>query len=489
MELTFSEHLTHRAQLHPGRAAIIVPGRTHTYAELESDSTRTARWLVADGVQPGDRVAIHCHNSYEAIRLFHAVFKAGAVAVPVNTRMKAPEIAYVLDHSGATRYFCAPALAPLARDAAALSALAPEVVDVVPASGVEVALPDGSPETLVAILYTSGTTAKPKGVCFTLTTALAFCRWAETDMIGGENAVGLCTTSLMHVAGMFITLACIYSGATAVILHAFDPAVALDALERYRCTFLFSLPVFLHVLVEEQARQPRDASSLRSSLAGGDSIPLALQAAFQQHFGLPLQEGYGMTEAGILAINPLDGRHGSMGLPTTGTELRIADADGRELPSGETGEIVVRTPVCTPGYWNDPDATHALYNPDGWLRTGDLGCLDADGYLWFRGRVKQIIVKGGSNISPQEVESALTSHPAVRQAGVVGSPDPVYGEKIVAFVSLRTGVATAEAELREFARKQIADYKTPDRIVFLDELPMGLTGKIDRRALKERLAA
>ena len=218
-------------------------------------------------------------------------------------------------------------------------------------------------------------------------------------------------------------------------------------------------------------------------------MPVSLQKRVQGLFGVALQEVYGLTEAVPLTLNPKDAiRQGSLGVAMPGVQLRIVDLNDHDVPDGETGEIVVRSPGNCIGYWNDAPATEALLR-DGWLHTGDLASRDSDGYYWFKGRKKEIIIRGGSNISPQEVEEALYQHPSVMEVGVVGMPDPILGERVIAFVSLRPTDAPSEKELIEFVRQRLADYKTPERILFIEQLPKGLTGKVQRRALKEMLIA
>jgi len=363
------------------------------------------------------------------------------------------------------------------------------VLSAIPSETSATDLPAVDPTETAVILYTSGTTARPKGALCSHRTFLETSRCVETEltMTGG---IGLATTPMMHIAALAMVVGSVYVGAATVLLPGFDPAAILDAIERHRCTFTMSLPALLQFIVDEQARKPRDVSSLRNVLAGGDSVPLALQRRFQELFGIPLQEFYGQTEGGVIAVNPRDSiREGSMGLPLRTVQVRIVDPSGNDVPEGATGEVVLRSPALCCGYWNDPQATACLLR-DGWLCTGDLARRDADGRLWFRGRAKQIIVRAGSNISPQEVEEALYQHPAVREAGVVGKPDPIYGELVVAFVALREGhTGVTESELREYARERLADYKVPEQILIVGELPKGLTGKVDRRALKEHWLA
>ncbi|MGA8593296.1 MAG: fatty acid--CoA ligase family protein [Bryobacteraceae bacterium] len=279
----------------------------------------------------------------------------------------------------------------------------------------------------------------------------------------------------------------LYLGIPAVLLPAFEPGAALDAIERFRCTYTMGLPALLQFVIEEQMRRPRDTSSLRTVLAGGDCVPLKLQERFAVLFGVPLREVIGMTETFPITMNPsLAIRPGSVGIPKSDVELRIVDAADKPLEDGETGEIVVRSPANCVGYWNDPAATEALLR-GGWLHTGDLGTRDSDGYFWFKGRKKEIIIRAGSNISPQEVEEALYQHPAVLEVGVIGEPDSIHGERVIAFVSLRNGAGPREWELREYARRSLADYKVPERIVFIRDLPKGATGKVHRPALKAML--
>jgi long-chain acyl-CoA synthetase len=248
-----------------------------------------------------------------------------------------------------------------------------------------------------------------------------------------------------------------------------------------------ALPTLMQLVVDEQARQPRDRSSLRTVVVGGDSAPPTLQERFAALLGVPLQEVIGMSETMVTAINPKDGiRPGSVGRAVAGVQLALLDAEDRQLPNGEVGEIVIRSPGNCVGYWHDPAATEAVMR-GGWLHSGDLAMRDADGYFWFKGRKKEIIVRAGSNVSPQEVEEVIYQHPDVFEVGVVGEPDPVYGERVVAFVSPRNGNTPGEQELREYARKSLADYKVPEKIFFLPQLPKGPTGKVHRATLKAML--
>ena len=309
------------------------------------------------------------------------------------------------------------------------------------------------------------------------------------ELVSRYGEPSLCVLPMMHAAAFMGVAGTLYYGRSLVLLPKFDPAAVLDAIEQFHCIGLTLMPALWQFVVAEQERAPRRVSSLTWAGAGGDAVPVALQNRFQTVFGVPLQEGYGLSESVVVSLNPIEAlRPGSVGQPLPGVELRVVDVGGCDVAVEETGELLVRSPATCVGYWNDPVATSAALE-GGWLRTGDLVSRDADGYYWFRGRAKEIIIRAGSNISPQEVEEVLYHHPAVREVGVVGQPDPVYGETVVAFVALREEASADTEELREFARNSLADYKIPEKFVFLPVLPKGLTGKVQRRALKEMLTA
>ncbi len=484
--------LRHSAGRNPHKPAIVCGEEVVTYAELDRATDALARWLLATGLESGDRVAIHWCNSVEVVKLYFACFKAGFVAVPVNNRLKTPEIAYILGHSQARLCFSQPELAPLCEAARAecpavrrIYTALPTAAELEDATREPRALPEISPERVAAILYTSGTTARPKGVMHThvsLTGATELMISLGMD----ETHTVLAVTQMVHIAALACALLPgISCGGTVVLVPLFDAALSLDLIERWRCTYVLILPAGLRFLVEEQARAPRVVNSMRLCLAGGDTVPVTLQERFRELFGIPVRELFGMTETvPVTCIRPDAPRGGSLGPALDLVDTRVADPLGVVLPDGRTGELQVQSPANCIGYWDDPENTAATFT-DGWLRTGDLVRRDADGFYWFEGRVKQIIVRGGSNISPQEVEEALYHHPAVLEAGVIGMPDPVHGEMVIAFAALREGLTATEQELRDLVRGRIADYKTPQRIFFLPALPKGLTGKVQRRALKD----
>jgi long-chain acyl-CoA synthetase len=476
-----------RATENPEKTALLSARGTMSYRELDETTTQLAEWFLAQGLRTGERVAIHWSNSFEVVQIFFALFKAGLIAVTVNVRLKPVEIAYILDHSKARMCFSEPSLASMAKQAGPCCPILTELPQLKQMRA-SWQMPRVEPDQPAILIYTSGTTAHPKGVTHTHRTLLCTAEIWARDVMDSSDVVAP-MSQLMHIAALTLLMTCIYVGASIALLPGFCPAAVLDAIEQFRRTFLWGLPAQMQFVVEEQAQSPRRVGSLRTAISGGDSVPIALQDRFRMLFGIPLQEAYGMTETLVMTLIPKDAlRPGSMGVVKEGFELRIVDHAGHDVRENEIGEIVARSAANCIGYWNDPAATEATLG-DGWLRTGDLASRDAEGYYWFKGRKKEVIIRGGSNISPQEVEEALYLHPAVLEAGAVGVPDELYGERVVAFVVVRGGHTVDEETLREFARERLADYKVPEQISFLEEMPKGPSGKVQRRALKEILAA
>jgi long-chain acyl-CoA synthetase len=297
--------------------------------------------------------------------------------------------------------------------------------------------------------------------------------------------------SVCHIAA-FTTqlLPAVSLGATLLLFPSFAPEPVLRSFQEHRVTQCFGLPVLYNALVNCPGAASFDVRSLRFCLAGGDAVPTELQRRFQETFGVEITEACGMTEVIPYCGNPPYGRKktGSIGPPTPGVSIRIVDPTGRDVPPGEPGEILVQSEGNMVGYWENPEATAETLE-NGWLHTGDLGRVDEDGYYWFVGRAKEIIVRGGSNISPLEVEEILYQHPAVKEAAVVGVPDPSWGEVVQAYVALKDADSASEEELLGFLRERIAAYKVPESITFLPDLPKGLTGKVHRKTLKDQAIA
>jgi len=479
----------------PNKPALYNKGRVLTYAELDGEAEHLARRLIACGTKPGDRVALHMQNGVEIAIAYFACFLAGAIAVPINARMKAAEIEYVLEHSGCSIYFGQCELfQEIAKSRGRLPTVRQFVID---GRGLEVGsdrlaaeLATTAPDQPAVILYTSGSTARPKGVVHTHRSAQS----AASDFIRhlrvGEADVVAIVTPMVHSAGFFTLLASVGAAAKALTVAGFDADIVLDAIVQHRGTHMLAMPVMYRALIAAQRGRPRDVSSARAFFAGGDVVPPALQGEFAKCFGCALHEGYGTTETGLVALNLSDAasRVGSFGRPIRGVDIAVVDADGAPVSVGAEGELLVRSASNMAGYWNDPVATDRVLE-HGWFHSGDLVREDREGYLWFRGRKKEVIVRGGSNISPQEVEAVLYQHAAVREAGVAGPPDEIWGQRVVAFVSRRPGLAVTADQLIAFVAERLAVYKTPEEIVFLDDLPKTPAGKVERRALLERYGA
>ncbi len=485
---TLTSCLHESASRFPDKTGIIFEDSRLSYSEIDAQAQGLACKLIASGACPGDRVALHMHNCSDLAISYFACFYAGAIAVPINTRMKAKEIEYVLTHSGASLYLGQPELLPQIEEIRAglynirqFASNWRELEGCLPATH----LPLVTADQPAAILYTSGTTAQPKGAVHTHRTLLSGARGLSLEH---DDAAAI-VTPMVHALAFLTLIASVESAATAVIAGSFDPDAVLDAIERHRCTYMPAMPVMCRALIAAQKARPRNVRSMKRYLAGGDSVPPALKGELDRYFGRPLHEGFGITETGAIAMNwSVAASHaGSFGRAAPGVDIEAANINGDLVAAKAVGEMIVRSPGNMAGYWNDPDATEKALK-DGWFYTGDLVSKDCDGYLYFHGRKKEIIVRGGSNISPQEVEEALYQHPGVREAGVTGVPDATWGERVVAFVSPRSSHAVTADELIGFVAKRLAAYKTPEEIVFLDALPKNTAGKIQRRALRDSLA-
>ncbi|HZT77668.1 MAG TPA: class I adenylate-forming enzyme family protein [Vicinamibacterales bacterium] len=486
------------AETTPDRPALIVGDRRVTYRELDGWSTAAAAQLRDAGVGRRECVALHLTNGVEIVVGYLACFKRGAVALPINTRFRTHEIDYVLRHARAAAYV---GHRDLAREiaewpdhvrvryidgeflaTAERAGLPSDTTGARDSHGAEVS--DDDP---AAVLYTSGTTARPKGVTHTQRTLAALAE-SGAALLGDITGTVFIPLPMVHMAALLGLAASLRQSLTIATAPVFEPHAFLDEFERQRGTAMTGMPVLYRVLVEAQRQRRRDVSSGHMFAVGGDSVPTALQQEFTALFGRPLCEAYGLSEIVPVSMNMEDAmRVGSLGRPSPGVRVRICDAAGGDVARGEIGELCVQAPGVFVGYWNNPDATQQSFR-DGWFLTGDLAHEDADGFYWFDGRKKEIIVRGGSNIAPQEVEEAIYQHPAVAEVAVVGAPDKQWGEIVIAGVALRAGQTVREDELIAFVRERLSLYKCPERVLFMPALPKGPTGKVLRRAVKESLA-
>jgi long-chain acyl-CoA synthetase len=473
-----------------------------TFAQLDRASSQVAAGLQAAGVRSGDRVALFMPNCVELVFCYFGIFKLGAIAVPLNYRYRAEEAEYALNHSTAgtlivhEKLFHEIAELPLAEMGVTrcyqirgeTTAPFEPFSNLLAHKSSDLKPPEVDEKSPAAILYTSGSTARPKGVTLTYDSLWHDCEIQAKTFEFTDVDVHLVATAACHCAALGgQLLPSFWSGGTCVLTHVPKPLEFVKAIETYGVTRTQLLPAGLEDVVEYlEQHQEANISSWRSQTVGGDVTPLELQHRFQKLTGFEVTELYGLTEAVTTMTNPPFGekRPGSFGKPVAQTVGRIVDANDRELPDGEVGELCLQTPAMMSGYWNDPEATAAtIYN--GWLHTGDLAHRDADGFYFFAGRKKEIIIRAGSNISPMEVEAAIDEHPAVHLSCVVGKPDTHFGQIVVAYVELRADVAdkpTAE-QLRQYLAGKIAAYKMPEQITIVDQLPLNFSGKVDRKQM------
>ncbi len=481
------------------RSAMVIEteaGRICSYAELEAASGRYAGLLARLGVAPGDRVAVQVEKSPEAVFLYLACLRAGAVYLPLNTAYTRSEMGYFLSDAEPRVVVCRPeaesavgeiaaragtahVLTLDARGDGSLSAAAAGLDPDVPT--VPVAADD-----LAAILYTSGTTGRSKGAMLSHRNLAANALTLHRIWGFRPDDVLLHALPIYHVHGLFVALHCVLLNGTGMIfLPKFDAGEALRKLPR--ATVLMGVPTFYTRLLD---RPELTAACRRMRLFISGSAPL-LEDTFRQfeaRTGHAILERYGMTETGMNTSNPLDGerRPGTVGLPLPDVELRIADDEGRPLPQGETGMIEVRGPNVFRGYWRQPDKTAAEFRSDGFFITGDLGRIGADGYVTILGRGKDLIITGGFNVYPKEVESLIDALDGIEDSAVIGLPHPDYGEAVAAVIARRPGRTEpdAAAVLRAL-RDELAGFKLPKRIVFVDELPRNAMGKVQKAALRD----
>ena len=478
----------------PDRVALIDGDRRWTYGELRDEAERVARGLLTR-FTPGEPVAVWAGNSADWVLLEFGAGLAGLTLVTVNPAYQADELAHVLGHSGARGVFL--------RGGAQAAILAgvrdrlPRLREVITLgewpSDEGGPLPDVDPAGPAQILYTSGTTGRPKAAVLTH-------RGLTNNARLAAEAIGLRAGDVLvnpmpyfHVAGCgLITLGLVQTLGTQVVLPRFDPGWMLELIERYRGTVIGGVPTMLTALLAAAARAPRDLSSLRMALAGGASVPPELVRQVEAEFGVPFTLTFGQTESScsITMTRPsdtADDRAETLGRPLPQTAVKITDvATGATVPCGTVGEICTRGYLVMDGYLGDPEATAAAIDADGWLHTGDLGSMDERGYCRIAGRIKEMIIRGGENIYPREIEAVLASHPAVAEAVVVGVPDRFWGEVVGAVI--RPAFDVAEAELADYCRGRLAAYKTPVRWVFTGAFPLTSTGKIRKDVLSAQLA-
>ncbi|MET8365441.1 long-chain fatty acid--CoA ligase [Micromonospora sp. NPDC005194] len=491
----------------PDQIAIIHGDRSPmTYRQFADATDRISAVLRERGVGNGDSVAYLGENSPELLQVMFGAAQVGAVFVPVNTRLAAPEIGYVLADCAARVLIHDPDFAvPVA--SAAATARTPYVIVNGEGTADRPGLAhlaraavtpftdhaDTAHEDPAAIVYTSGTTGRAKGAVLThgnLTWVALNCV-VDYDVVSAD--VALMISPLFHVASLGMgALPVILKGATMVIERGFEPGRALAQIERHGVTMLSGVPTTYQLLADHPAWASTDLSTLTKLTCGGSAVPARILNAYEAR-GLSFSQGYGMTEAapGATALPPTMTRvkQGSVGLPHFFTDVRITDAAGAVLPAGAVGEIEVAGPNVFPGYHGLPEATAEAFTADGWFRSGDLGHLDADGYLYISGRLKDMIISGGENIYPLELEQLLTEVDGVTSAAVIGVPDERWGEVPWAIVTVRDGASVDTATVRARLEGRIARYKLPKNVIIVDELPRTASGKVRKADLRTRFGA
>ena len=485
-----AHNLVLTAARHPHRPALRLGDRTWTYAEVDVMSARVAASLTADGLRPGDRVGLMLPNVPAFVVLYYGILRAGGTVVPVNPLFKAREIEYYLSDSGAGHLFTTDlslAEAEPAAQATGTRLVRVDMADVTAGAGSFeplAAVADRTGDATAAIFYTSGTTGRPKGAELSHDNLARNVEVVTRLFDLSEQDVMLGCLPLFHIFGQGCAMnAALRQGACLVLVPRFDPAEVLRAIERDRVSIFEGVPTMYAALLQQPSGT--DTSSVRLCVSGGASLPVPVLHAFEKQFDCAILEGFGMSECSpVVSFNHPDRprKPGSVGTPIEGVEVRVLGPDGTPVPRGETGELAVRGHNVMKGYWNLPEAT-AETIVDGWLRTGDLVREDEDGYLFVVDRKKDMIIRGGYNVYPREIEEVLYEHPDVLEAAVLGIPHDTLGEDIAAAVVLRPGVGQDPTELQQFVKDRVAPYKYPREIIFLDALPKGASGKILKREI------
>jgi long-chain acyl-CoA synthetase len=465
------------------------------YSMLDEGSARIAGLLKSKGLEPGDRVGLMMPNVPYFPVIYFGILRAGAVVVPMNVLLKKREVGFYLEDPGAKFLF---AWGDFAEPAEAGAEQAGAEVILVKPGEFEKLLADQEPDRDMAdtdaqdtavILYTSGTTGKPKGAELTHSNLSKNSKGVSEKLgeMSGEDVL-LGALPLFHSFGQTCTMnSAVSVGATVTMLPRFDPDKALEIIERDKVTLFQGVPTMYNAMLHSKSCDSADCSSLRICMSGGAAMPAELMRAFEEKFDCMILEGYGLSETSpVASFNHPDKERkpGSIGTPIEGVEMQVWDDDGKEVPQGEVGEIVIRGHNIMKGYWNREDANKEAITEDGWFRTGDMAKMDEDGYFFIVDRKKDLIIRGGYNVYPREIEEVLYEHPAIQEAAVIGVPHDELGEEVGAAVVLKEGESLEADELKSYVKEQVAAYKYPRKVWFVDELPKGPTGKILKREIE-----
>ena len=479
-----------RARMSPDQVAVVDESREWTYGQLHRRSTRFAHALAGLGIGSGDRVAYLGPNHGNFLETLFGAGLLGAIFVPLNARLAPAELAYILGDCGVSVLVHSPAHR---ETAAGLRAVVPHVVDFddyerLLAAAAEDPLDEPvDQDDIAVVLYTSGTTGRPKGAALTHANISwnSFNVLIDVDLAGDE--VTLVNAPMFHVAALNQTvLPTLLKGGTVVLMAAFDPARTLELVAGHRVTYLFGVPAMFQAVARTPGWATADLSSVRTMICGGAPVPAQVIATYQER-GLTFLQGYGLTEsapsATFLRARESTRKAGSAGTPCFFTDVRVVGPDGEDVTPGDAGEVILHGPNVMPGYWDKPAETAAVLS-DGWLRTGDVAVTDDEGFLFIRDRIKDLIISGGENVYPAEVEDAIHQHPDIADCAVIGVADERWGEVGRAVVVVRDGASVAPADLRDFLAERIARYKVPASVVYADDLPRTASGKLRKADLR-----
>lgn len=521
-EENFYDAIRESSRRFPSKTALISCEKKISYREMDQMSDKFATALADLGIKKGDRVCVMTPVSAQSVIAFHAILKIGAIAVPVNLMFKTDELAHVLNDSGALAIVFLDAFYPLIQKVKASTGLRhiigvhladisepgcwippamnpekkimPDALDFMscienyPAHPPAVAI--HPKEDMALLIYTAGTSGPPKGVMLSHFN-MAHANLSHCQPIGiSHNDVNLHLLPMFHIGGYYLFLhPTLYKGGTVVLMPMFEPGKYLDYLHKYEVTTMLGIPTMFIALLNHPDLSKHDLRRLRVCIAAGAPVPAEVQRLWKEKTGVELTQGWGMTECNAGAIVNIQNKksNASIGVPTNG-EVKVVNPETRAMvPIGETGEIMYRSPQTSKGYWNKPEESRATFQPDGWVRTGDAGYMDKDGFIFFVDRIKDLIIASGHNISPFDVESTVMKHPAVLEVAVIGVPDDYRGESVKAYVVLKEGHSgeVAAEDIIEYCKENMSTYQVPRSVEFIDTLPKSAVGKVLRRELRK----
>ena len=482
--------------------SIIFEGQEFTNVQIDRTAKKLGNALLQLGVKRGDRVIMQMPNCPEIFQSFQAIWKIGALAVPINYQVGVEETSYIYQDSEASTVITSPEYLEKVHQA---KVNAPSIKNIIVVSDQafdgtysyagllaessdQMDMVETADDEVAALVYTSGTTGKPKGAMHTHYGLYYSVVHIQKTTRYPIDMISVAVLPLCHSYG----IACmngqfLRSKSKTVVLRQFNLEKLFSAIDTYKIQYLPAVPTMYVYMLQYPDYKKFDISSIKYFICGSAPLSIEVWKQFKEKFGGEICEGWGLTEAAANnAVNPVDGlkKVGSIGLPMVGMEMKIFDNDGREVPQGQEGEIVIRGPMVMKGYWRQPEATAEMIH-DGWLHTGDIGYVDADGYFFITDRKKDIIIKGGENISPRAIEEILYAHPAVAEAAVIGMKDPVYGEEVKAFVALKPGQQATADEIKEFCSRKLKRFFVPKEVMILPALPKSLVGKILKKELRK----